>query len=246
MSETNTGNEDCGPAGRGLTKATVFLVDDHAFVREGLALAINGQPDLVVAGEAATAREALQAILGNKPAVVVVDLSLREGAGLELIKDIRAHDLRLPILVLSMHEETVYARRALCAGAQGYVMKTLPLEQILEALRRVLRGDIFLSEAMATTLVQHLALGVADPNSSPTALLNDRELEVFRLIGQGQGTREIARMLTLSPKTIAAYREKIKRKLGLKTGTALVRQAIHWTRSPTGIQAGITQLAEPR
>jgi DNA-binding NarL/FixJ family response regulator len=216
-------------------RSSIFLVDDHAFVREGLALVLNGESDLVVTGEAATAREALDAIISSKPDIVMLDLSLREGAGLELIKDLRARDLRVPILVLSMHDEAVYARRALCAGAQGYIMKTMPLEQIVLALRRVLRGDIYLSEQMATSLVQHLALGATDPNTSPTAVLNDRELEVFRLIGQGQGTREIARMLTLSPKTIAAYREKIKKKLNLKSGTALVRQAIQWTRSQANL-----------
>jgi len=220
------------PAAVAQKRHGVFLVDDHAFVREGLSLLINEESDLTVCGEAGTAREALAAILAHRPDVILLDLSLREGAGIELIKDIRALGIPVPILVFSMHDEHVYARRALCAGAQGYLMKSTPLNQIVDAIRRVLVGDIYLSEQMASTLVQTFALGVTDPHPPLANLLNDRELEVFRLIGQGQGTREIARLLTLSPKTIAAYREKIKKKLHLKTGSALVRQAIEWTRSP--------------
>ncbi len=212
-------------------KRRVLLVDDHPIVCEGLAQKINGEPDLVVCGQAHNAHTALEEIEKRRPDVVIVDIALNGTSGVELIKDIKVRHPRLPTLVLSMHEETLYAERSLHAGAKGYVMKREPPEVLLQAARQVLRGQIFLSEKVKNAIVNRL--GGVQPEGeapSPTQQLSDRELEVFQLIGDGFATHEIADQLHLSMKTVASHREHIKEKLHLKTGEELARFAIHWQR----------------
>ncbi|MBE3070212.1 MAG: response regulator transcription factor [Planctomycetes bacterium] len=214
--------------------ARVLVVDDHPVVRQGLALLINHEPDLAVCGEAATAAEALKAIADTRPDVAIVDLSLKGASGLDLIKDIKVRHPGLPVLVLSMSDENVYAERALRAGARGYMMKEEATEKVLTALRRVLAGAVYLSDAMASRLLSQFVAGDAPGGGSPVDRLSDRELEVFRLIGQGLGTGEIAHRLHLSPKTIETHRAHIKVKLGLDSGTDLLRQAIRFVEDTTG------------
>jgi DNA-binding NarL/FixJ family response regulator len=211
----------------------VLIVDDHAVLREGLSMVINQQPDLLVCGEAADVAAALQAVAALQPDIVIVDLSLASGSGLELVKDIKAQHPGLPTLVLSLHDEALYAERVLRAGARGYIMKRASTTELVAALRKVLSGEVYLSEAMASLIVSQT---YGEPGSSsermPVELLSDRELEVFELLGQGRGTHEIARQLGLSMKTVSCYRQNIKSKLHLKDATELVQHAIHWTANP--------------
>ena len=212
-------------------KLKVVLVDDHPIVRQGLAQMISREPDMEVCGEAETAAEALKAIAACHPDVAVVDLSLKGTSGLELLKDIKVRFPKLPVLVLSMYDESMYAERALRAGAKGYMMKEEATEKVLAAIRGILGGKIYLSEAMASRLL-HMAVGGRTPGGvSPTERLSDRELEVFQLIGQGYGNTDIARQLHLSPKTVETYRAHIKEKLGLSGATELLQHAIHWAQS---------------
>ena len=213
------------------TKLQVVLVDDHPIVRKGLAQMIAREPDMEVCGEAETAVEALKAIAACHPDVAVVDLSLKGTSGLELLKDLKVRFPKLPVLVLSMYDESIYAERALRAGARGYLMKEEATEKVLAAIRGILSGQIYLSEAMASRLL-HMAVGGRDPGAvSPTERLSDRELEVFQLIGQGYGNTDIARQLHLSPKTVETYRAHIKEKLDLSSATELLQHAIHWAQS---------------
>jgi len=212
-------------------KLKVVLVDDHPIVRQGLAQMISREPDMEVCGEAETAAEALKAIAACHPDVAIVDLSLKGTGGLELLKDIKVRFPKLPVLVLSMYDESMYAERALRAGAKGYMMKEEATEKVLAAIRGILGGKIYLSEAMASRLL-HMAVGGRTPGGvSPTERLSDRELEVFQLIGQGYGNTDIARQLHLSPKTVETYRAHIKEKLGLSGATELLQHAIHWAQS---------------
>ena len=211
-------------------KARVLVVDDHPVVRQGLRLLIDHESDLEVCAEAETVADALEAITKHKPDVAVVDLSLRGTSGLELIKDIRVRHADLPVLVLSMSDESVYAERVLRAGARGYLMKEAATDEVLTALRRVLDGGIYLSDAMASRLLAQLVRGVPADGGSPVDRLSDRELEVFGLIGRGLGTGEIARRLHLSPKTIETYRAHIKQKLNLADATELLQHAIYYVR----------------
>jgi DNA-binding NarL/FixJ family response regulator len=210
--------------------ARVLVVDDHPVVRQGLRLLIDHESDLEVCAEAETAADALQAITEHGPDVAVVDLSLKGTSGLELIKDIRVRHADLPVLVLSMSDEGVYAERALRAGARGYLMKEAATGEVLAALRRVLDGGLYLSDAMASRLLAQLVRGGPTDGGSPVDRLSDRELEVFGLIGRGLGTSEIARRLHLSPKTIETYRAHIKQKLGLADATELLQHAIYYVR----------------
>ncbi|MCS6770675.1 MAG: response regulator transcription factor [Kiritimatiellae bacterium] len=213
----------------GTAKKRILIVDDHPIVRQGIRALLEQQPDLVVCAEAESAGEALQALLKHKPDLVIVDISLKGHDGIELTKWVRAQDKRLPVLVLSMHDENLYAERALRAGAQGYLMKVEVGEKIVEAVRKVLAGEIYLNEKLGQSLLHEMTVrGAVSPEESPIRLLSDRELEVFRLIGQGHSTREIAQMLHLSVKTIETYRAHIKEKLGLSTAAQLVRSAIRW------------------
>ena len=206
-----------------------MLVDDHPIVRQGLRLMIDLEPDLVVCGEAQSEREARTAIRELQPDVVVVDISLAQGDGLELVRDAHAQHPELPMLVLSMHDELLYAERALRAGAKGYVMKQEATEKVMEGIRRVLAGELYVSEKMAARLMSQAVSSKGAPEENPLSRLSDRELEVFTMIGHGVGTREIAKKLFLSVKTVEAHREHIKEKLNLKNGTELMRFAVQYT-----------------
>ncbi len=210
-------------------RARVLIVDDHPAVREALALRIDRQPDLEVCGEAADMSEALRAIADTQPDAAVVDISLKSGTGLDLIQRIKDRDDHVRILVWSMHSESLYAERALRRGAMGYITKDQATDRIVEAIRHVLAGKVWLSEAMAERMLQR-AIGAgrrADPRS-PLDALADRELEVFRLIGKGVKTAEIAERLHLSIKTIETYRDRIRQKLDLDDGTKLAHYATQW------------------
>lgn len=209
----------------------VLLVDDHPIVCEGLAQKINGEPDLLVCGQAHDVHAALEAIEKLHPAIVVVDIALGTGSGVELVKDIKVRYPKLPTLMLSMHDEALYAERSLHAGAKGYVMKQEPPEVLLQAVRQVLRGQVYLSEKVKNTIVNRLGGNPAEGEvTTLVQALSDRELEVFQLIGEGFATHEIADRLHLSMKTVASHREHIKGKLNMKSGEELIRFAIHWQR----------------
>lgn len=202
----------------------VLIVDDHPLVRHGLAKIINQQADLVVCGEAANAREGLAAVIRLQPDVVIVDLSLEEGNGIGLIKDIHARRSGVPVLVLSMHPESLYAERVIRAGARGYLMKREPVGVVLNALGKVLAGQVVLSEEMDARLLT----ARKRPGKTPATfanLLSDRELEIFCLLGQGVGTRAIARQLHVAISTVETHRANLKRKLGLRNANELVSTA---------------------
>jgi DNA-binding NarL/FixJ family response regulator len=204
----------------------IFIVDDHPVVRQGLALLINREEDLAVCGDAEEANSALQRIESLKPHLVVVDISLNGPDGLDLLKNIRMRDPALPVLILSMLDELLYAERALRAGASGYIMKQEATEQVLVAIRRILGGEIYVSDRMANKMLHRFVGGAPALARSPIAELTDRELEVFRLIGEGHGTRQIADELHISVKTVESYQAHIKEKLSLKNGRELVQRAI--------------------
>jgi DNA-binding NarL/FixJ family response regulator len=212
-------------------KFRILIVDDHPIVRQGLVQMIGHEPDMIVCGEAESAHEALKVIAASTPDVAVVDLSLKGISGLELLKDIKVRYPKLPVLVLSMFDESIYAERALRAGARGYMMKEEASEKVLTAVRSILAGQIYLSDTMASRLLNMAVLGRGDGGASPSERLSDRELEVFRLIGQGYGNTDIARQLHLSPKTVETYRAHIKDKLNLTSSTELLQHAIKWTQS---------------
>ncbi len=209
-------------------KNRILLVEDHPIVRQGLAEMIDNQKDLMVCGAAEDVHQALHQISALQPDLVIVDISLKSSNGIELLKDIKLRHPKLLVLMLSMHDETLYAVRALRAGAAGYIMKQEATENVLTAIRQVLGGDIYLSERMEKKLMQQLVGGRAARTGSPLEDLSDRELEVFNLIGQGHGTRQIAEELHLSIKTIESHRAHIKEKLNLKNATELVQHAIQW------------------
>jgi len=220
-----------GPTGAGARPGLlrIMLVDDHPVVRMGLAQLINDQPDMAVCGETGLAAEALDLARESRPDIMVVDLSIGESSGLELVKTLRASQRTARILVLSMHDERLFAERALRAGASGYIMKEQAARNLLAALRRVASGNVYLSEQMTDrTLAVAAGRRPAAPDLSPIEGLTDREREVFMLIGQGSGTRQIADGLHLSVKTIETYRAHIKEKLGLETATELIRFATIW------------------
>ncbi len=210
-------------------KVRVLLVDDHPILRKGLAQMINQESDMMVCGEAEDAGKGFELVGTLQPDVAVVDVSLKTGNGIELVKNIKARYPELAVLVLSMHDESLYAERALRAGSLGYIMKEEATEQVLVAIRRVLNGEIFLSEKMKSRMLQQITSGGRNKVvSSPIENLTDRELEVFRLIGEGRSTRQIAAELHLSVRTVEAYREYIKSKLNLRNATELVQHAFHW------------------
>jgi len=210
------------------TKKGVLIVDDHPLLRQGLALLINQQEDMQVCGEAEEAQAALQAIAQRRPDIVILDLSLNGPDGIELLKTIRAADAGLPVLILSMHDEEIYAERALRARANGYIMKQEATEKVLVAVRRILSGEVYLSEHMSSKLLQQYVGGAPSMTQSRISLLSDRELEVYRLIGEGRATREIAEELHLSVKTVETYQAHIKEKLALRSGRELIQHAIQW------------------
>src|SRR6516162_7729364 len=207
----------------------VLIVDDHPAVREALSLRIGRQPDLEVCGEAADMSEALRLTADAQPDVAVVDITLKNGDGIDLIKRIRDRDGHVRILVWSMHSESLYAERALRAGALGYINKDQATDRIVEAIRRVLAGKVWLSEGMTERILQRtIGAGTEEVARSPVDALADRELEVFRLIGQGVKTAAIAERLHLSVKTVETYRDRIRQKLDLSSGTELARYATQW------------------
>jgi DNA-binding NarL/FixJ family response regulator len=216
-------------AATAVARHTVFIVDDHPIVRQGLALLINREPDLAVCGDAEEAGSALRRIEELKPHLIVVDISLNGPDGLDLLKDIRARDANLPVLILSMLDESLYAERALRAGANGYIMKQEATDRVLVAIRRILGGEIYVSDRMANRMLHRFASGAQVETRSPVADLTDRELEVFRLIGEGHGTRQIAQQLHISVKTVESYQAHIKDKLSLKNARELVQRAVQWT-----------------
>jgi len=209
----------------------LFLVDDHPLVRERLGQLIAQQPDMIVCGECGDAAECLRLIPAAKPDLVIVDLSLKSSHGIELIKDIRVENPELRILVLSMHDESLFAERALRAGALGYVTKQESTDTILSAIRRVLAGEMFLTERMATQLVALWIHGPTVFTGSYIGELSDRELEIFQMLGEGQGTRRIAEVLRLDVKTVETYRLRLKEKLQVSTASELLQQAVQWVQS---------------
>jgi len=206
----------------------VLIVDDHPIVRQGLKRLIEQERDLVVCGEAETVREARQLIRDTAPDVVIVDLLLRQSDGIELVRDVHAHHPALPMLVLSMHDEAIYAERMLAAGASGYIMKQAAGDQFLTALRRVLDGGIYVSDAVGNSMIQKFASGGAYLATSPIDRLSNRELQVLQMIGRGMSTREAAETLNLSIKTVESHRQRLKRKLNLTTAAQLVQYAVNW------------------
>jgi DNA-binding NarL/FixJ family response regulator len=221
-------------ASPGTTARKVMLVDDHPVVRHGIAQLIREEPDLTVCGEAESAPAALEVMRRERPELAVVDISLQGTNGIELIKLMRAEMPKLCILMLSMHDESLYALRALRAGARGYVMKGEAIEHLLTAMRKVLDGEIYVSPTFSERLVFKAINALEGGMGSPVDNLSDRELEVLQLLGKGFGTREIAGELHLSIKTIETHRAHIKEKLGLKDAGEMVRFAIDWVARESG------------
>jgi DNA-binding NarL/FixJ family response regulator len=209
----------------------VLIVDDHPLLRKGVGQLIDQEKDLMVVGEAEDANKAITAIENTKPDVALIDITLNGSSGIELLKNIKVRFPKLKMLVLSMHDESVYAHRALRAGASGYIMKQEGPEKVLTALRKVLKGEVYLSEHLGNRILHTLVNGRAALPISPVEELSDRELEVFSLIGLGHGTRPIAEKLHLSIKTIESHRAHIKEKLNLQNATELVHHAIQWVQS---------------
>src|SRR5689334_2828089 len=210
-------------AARDRLRKRVFLVDDHPLVREWLTNLINQQIDLTVCGESETAPQALQAISMAKPDIAVVDLSLKDSSGIELIKSLRESQPEVAVLVLSMHDENQYAERALRAGAKGYVMKRETTRKVIEAIRKILEGKLYVSEKVAQGMTSRMFQTKPPKGISPVEQLSDRELEVFEMLGQGQGTRQIAERLRVSVKTVQAYCARTKEKMNLNSATELLR-----------------------
>jgi len=212
-------------------KKRLFLVEDHPVTREGFAQLLNYQADLEVVGQAGTAAKAMVGIDTLQPDLAIVDISLAESNGLELIKNVKARYPRLPILVLSTHDESIYAERAIRAGARGYVMKQAPTSELMQAIRHVLAGNVWLSDPMRTRFVQKHLHGSPVTRKADLDGLSDRELEVFDLIGNGYSTRKIAAKLRLSVSTVETHRAHLKEKLHLADGMELVRRAVEWVHS---------------
>jgi len=225
MAKGKTQNEETA-------RKQILVVDDHAVLREGLVAQINREPGLVVCGEAETARAAIEAVEKLNPDLVLADITLPGRNGLELIRDLRALRPSLPVLVLSMHDASLFAERVLRAGGRGYVSKQQSGSQLIQAIRHVLSGQIYLSEEVSTRLLGSFTGKAERPKTlSPVELLTDRELEVFNLIGQAKETKDISRRLGMSAKTVEAHRASIKRKLKLKTGPELTRHAVLWVEA---------------
>src|ERR1700723_3930292 len=226
MNSTRMAQTDNSPCIPQVKKKTVFVVDDHPLLRQGLALLINRERDLAVCGEAEEAQTAMREITLKKPDILIADISLNGPDGLDLLKNLRMLYPNLPVLILSMHDESIYAERSLRARANGYIMKAEATEKVLIAVRRILGGEIYLSDRMANKLLHQYISGASPDLNSRLSALSDRELEVFRLIGEGRSTREIAEKLHLSVKTVETYQAHIKDKLSLHSGRELVQHAI--------------------
>jgi DNA-binding NarL/FixJ family response regulator len=216
-------------AGKGGAKTRILIVDDHPIVREGLAQTVNSEADMEVCGQADDAPIAISLVKQLKPDVAIVDISLKGTSGLDLIKDIGNQWPRVQVLVLSLHDETIYAERCLRAGARGYLMKAEPGVKVLEAIRRIRDGRVYLSQQMSERLLDRLGENRSEMVGVDS--LSDRELEVFRLLGEGYSAADIGARLHLSPKTIETYREHIKRKLNIETAAEVLQYAIRWAKS---------------
>lgn len=212
-------------------KTRVLIVDDHPMTRSGLAYLINHQPDMATCCEAQNAAEALEGVLRTKPDLVLTDFALPDKNGLELIKDIRAVRPDLPILVISMHEESLYAERVLRAGARGYITKEEGGERLMRAIRHVLSGTIYVSDKMSAQILETFSGGPSRQQRSLVENLTDREFEIFELFGQGLSTQQIATQLSVSMKTVSAHRANMKEKLQLRTTNELIAYAARWTAS---------------
>jgi len=211
-----------------MKKSRILVVDDHALVREGFVALINRAPDLEVCAEAESTSKAIKAIEQSKPDLVIVDLVLKDGDGLDLIKLMRSIHPDLPFLVISMQDEEIYAERCLKAGAGGYIMKHSATDEFMDAIHAVLAGEIFVSRKMNIRMLHRFADKKLPSDRSGLELLTDRELQIYQLIGSGMNTRDIAPHLGISPKTVATHRENLKLKLGLKDGRALLLSAMQW------------------
>ncbi len=209
----------------------ILLVDDHPFMRAGLAQLIDHQPDLMVCGEAGNPAEAFLELGRHAPDLMLSDLTMPGRSGLEFIKDVHALHSKLPILMVSMHDEAIYAERSLRAGARGYIMKEAGGDNLLAAVRQLLRGEVYLSPRMSAKVFDSISSHRPRGSSSPIQKLTDREFEVFQLIGHGKSTRDVAAQLHLSPKTVDVHRGHIKEKLDLTSSTALVRHAVRWVEA---------------
>jgi DNA-binding NarL/FixJ family response regulator len=216
-------------------KKRILLVDDHPILRRGIAQLLQQEPDLVVCGEAESAHEALKAAEQTQPDLALVDISLKDSSGIELIKDMKIRWPNMPVLVPSMHDETFYAERVLRAGARGYVTKSEASAKVVEGIRTVLSGEIYVSEKVASKVIGQIVGGKRQaPEGFLVDRLSDREFEVFEQVGQGLQTRDIAERMHLSVKTIEAHRENIKKKLNLTNATELLQHAIRWTQFQKG------------
>jgi DNA-binding NarL/FixJ family response regulator len=211
-----------------LTKAKIFIVDDHPLVREWLTTLIDQTSDLVVCDGAEDAQSALKGIARSHPDLAIIDLSLGGDSGIDLIRLIREQFPKVAMVVLSMHDERVYAERSIRAGARGYIMKRESTKKVVDAIRQVLQGNVYLSKELTELFAQKFISGGTGAEASPISQLSDRELEVFRFIGQGYETREIAETLQVNIKTVQTYCTRIKDKLNLSSGAELLREAIRW------------------
>jgi DNA-binding NarL/FixJ family response regulator len=222
----STGRRLPGTAGE---KCRVYIVDDHTMFRDGLRQMINLEPDMTVCGDAPDAARAMAELRELRPDLAIVDISLAGSNGIDLVKAIKRELEDLPVLVVSMHDESLYGERALRAGAMGYVMKNEPAKTVLAALRKVLRGEVHISEKMASAVVSKFLQGAPQP-PSPLDSLSDRELEVFRMLGQEKGTRQIAEEINVALPTVGSFKNRIKEKLGMKNSTEMILYAIQWYR----------------
>ncbi len=214
-----------------LKQARILLVEDHPMLREHMAHLINKQLGMQVCGEADNVQQAMHLIRDTLPDIAIVDISLRGISGLELIKDIKSQGIDVPVLVLSMHDENLYAERALRAGARGYLTKNEASSVVIEAIRTVLAGDVYVSRQLAAKIIKRVAIGgAAHAGQSGVELLADRELEVFELIGHGRSVKEIAKLLHLGESTVDTYRARIKEKLGLRSAAEVVLRAGQWVK----------------
>ncbi len=210
-------------------KYNVLIIDDHPIFCLGMSELINKEPDLIVCGSIESMKKAFEEIARLKPDLIIIDISLKDGNGLDLVQEIKKEYEGLPTLVLSMYDESLYAERALLAGAYGYIMKQEAIPKVVEAIRHVLKGEIYASNSVKEKVFKRLMSPKGTDSKSPLDILTNRELEVLRLIGEGYSTKEIAERLHLSIKTIGTYRENLKEKLKLKHFTSLVKFAVHWS-----------------
>lgn len=211
-------------------KTRIAIIDDHPLLRQGMAALINSQADFTVCGQADEAKKAIETVKTTNPDILILDISLKGANGLEVLKDLKVQFPGLRVLILSMHDENIYAPRSLRAGASGYITKQEASDKVLVALRKIKSGDVYLSQDMQTKMLNRVA-GRTSPMASPVETLSDRELEILTLLGQGVSTSEIAQRLNLSIKTVETHRAHIKEKLNLKTAPELVHYAVDWVQS---------------